>query len=152
MVKPTLQEKLKWAIDFLNGRILFRSEEIEKALIRRITAVAEYSDPIRRAEHLLEVTGDISADQELHHRIWAWKKLQEFATALEGNPQAELSYRFYIGTGYDYNGGEPLDQPIDEFKLTGNTAQLLKTLRVVEAVIEWQPRTNGRVASFTING
>ena len=76
--------------------------------------------------------------------------LQGFAKQLESEPTGQLVYEFYVGAGYDYNGGGDLSEPINEHELTGPTGALLGLLQAMDVVVEWQPRTNRHRASFVV--
>ncbi|MFA7341466.1 MAG: hypothetical protein WC028_32080 [Candidatus Obscuribacterales bacterium] len=154
-----MKAKIDLAISFLSSMINQACGTLESELASHLKSVGECANPLVRAERLLDglrqYAGPV-AQATVRNRLAALAELKKMLQQVETNPNKELSYEFNIGRhGDDY--AEDCDvsvpmvsEPIVESKLSGCTRELVCTLRLVEAQIEWLARENRYKAHFII--
>lgn len=149
-----MKAKLELAISFLTTLVSQSCLNLEEVVASDLKLVGQYAEPLARAERLLDGLNKYSrsaAATTLRHRLGALEVLKEMLQQVESDPAKELSYEFSVGReGDDYLQGRDISVPIAEANLLGRTLELVGTLRLVQAEIEWPARQNGFKARFVI--
>ena len=151
----SLKAPLTIAMNFAGAAVLSKAQETEAKLKAMLAVQDTVLDPVARGNSLisgLRENATSKALAPLNVQLKVVDVLKGMLQFSEAHPGEELHHEFPCGYDEDYPVVESLDAPIDESKLTGATAELVKVLRSVCLTIVWQPRRNGRAASFIVKG
>lgn len=151
----SLKAPLTIAMNFASAAVLSKTQEAEAKLKTMLAAQDTVLDSEARGRKLisgLRENANSVALAPLNAQLKLVDVLKGMLQFSEAHPDQELHHEFPCGHEADYPTVEHLDAPIDESKLTGATAELVKLLRSVCLTIVWQPRRNGRYASFIVKG